>query len=616
MTSGYNFTDLVSKAQFRWLNPEEVVFILQNFEEKQLSPEPTQKPPNGSLFLFNRRVIRFFRKDGHNWRRKKDGRSVGEAHERLKVGKIEALICYYAHGDPDPNFQRRCYWMLDPAVDHIVLVHYRDISKRYGEFAQLEIQLEEILSATNNFVDENLITEGRLGKYYKGKFLQSGHLIDIAAQRLSNKHGQVDVEFWNEISVLSSLKHKNIISIIGFCDDKDEKIIVYDLAVNGNLNQHLSYPTLTWLQRLQICLSVARALSYIHYDIIHCNINSSNIFLDKDWEPKISGFELSTKYPQSWRHRLLFSRYFETKSMTPKYDVYSFGLLLFDVLCGRKPMVKNDGTREELDEIIDPDLRKQMDLQSLNVFSRTAYNCFNQQLLQRPTMDQVVKELEDALEHQWKHENLEHPTTAYEAPSSNNLKMEWLKIPLRKIREATNNFDDSYSIGFGGFGMVYKAQLEVLDVQSLSLIEGIRKDALPKRSQTVAIKRIFSRPDEQGKQGFFTEIELLTSCKHPNIVTLLGFSRENREMILVYEYAFKGSLDDYLGNNSNTINLTWVQRLQICLDVAHGIDYLHTNMDGKPRIIHRDIKSENILLDENLKAKAQRCIWIQNISPH
>nr|GMD96771.1 calmodulin-binding transcription activator 4-like isoform X1 [Ipomoea batatas] len=127
--SGYNFSDLIREAQGRWLKPAEVLFILQNHENHQIAHEPPQKPGSGSLFLFNKRVLRFFRKDGHSWRRKRDGRTVGEAHERLKVGSAEALNCYYAHGEQNPNFQRRSYWMLDPAYEHIVLVHYRDISE-------------------------------------------------------------------------------------------------------------------------------------------------------------------------------------------------------------------------------------------------------------------------------------------------------------------------------------------------------------------------------------------------------------------------------------------------------------------------------------------------------
>ncbi|GAB2273375.1 hypothetical protein Dimus_008172 [Dionaea muscipula] len=82
----------------------------------------------GSVFLFNKRILRFFRKDGYRWRRNKDGKTAGEAHERLKVGNIEALNCYYAHGEHNPSFQSRSYWMLDSAYEHIVLVHYREIT--------------------------------------------------------------------------------------------------------------------------------------------------------------------------------------------------------------------------------------------------------------------------------------------------------------------------------------------------------------------------------------------------------------------------------------------------------------------------------------------------------
>ncbi|KAK4726961.1 hypothetical protein R3W88_031878 [Solanum pinnatisectum] len=127
--SGYNINDLVREGHFRWLRPAEVLFILQNHDDHQLAHQPPQKPASGSMFLFNKRVLRYFRKDGHSWRKKKDGRTVGEAHERLKVGNAEALNCYYAHGEKNSNFQRRSYWILDPAYEHIVLVHYRDITE-------------------------------------------------------------------------------------------------------------------------------------------------------------------------------------------------------------------------------------------------------------------------------------------------------------------------------------------------------------------------------------------------------------------------------------------------------------------------------------------------------
>ncbi|KAI3795942.1 hypothetical protein L1987_38603 [Smallanthus sonchifolius] len=97
--------------------------------------------------------------------------------------------------------------------------------------------------------------------------------------------------------------------------------------------------------------------------------------------------------------------------------------LIAEVLCGRRPMITNEGVQEELDKIIDPNLRKQMDTESLALFTNIAHNCLRQQLVHRPTMDHIVKELEEVLELKWKHDaNLEHSIVADEGTSSNNLK--------------------------------------------------------------------------------------------------------------------------------------------------------------------------------------------------
>ncbi|CAB4264036.1 unnamed protein product [Prunus armeniaca] len=158
MQSGYNINDLFQEAQTRWLKPAEVLYILQNHEKFKLAPEPPQQPSSGSLFLFNKRVLRFFRRDGHHWRKKKDGRTVGEAHERLKVGNAETLNCYYAHGEDNPNFQRRSYWMLDPAYEHIVLVHYREISEgksSTGTFAQSPLSSSSFSNSPSDKTTQN-----------------------------------------------------------------------------------------------------------------------------------------------------------------------------------------------------------------------------------------------------------------------------------------------------------------------------------------------------------------------------------------------------------------------------------------------------------------------------
>ncbi|XP_021283779.1 calmodulin-binding transcription activator 2-like isoform X2 [Herrania umbratica] len=118
---------ILLEAQHRWLRPAEICEILRNYQKFHIASEPPNRPPSGSLFLFDRKVLRYFRKDGHNWRKKKDGKTVKEAHEKLKVGSVDVLHCYYAHGEENENFQRRSYWMLEQELMHIVFVHYLEV---------------------------------------------------------------------------------------------------------------------------------------------------------------------------------------------------------------------------------------------------------------------------------------------------------------------------------------------------------------------------------------------------------------------------------------------------------------------------------------------------------
>ncbi|GJW66674.1 kinase-like domain, phloem protein 2-like protein, partial [Tanacetum coccineum] len=137
-----------------------------------------------------------------------------------------------------------------------------------NHLAHLRIPLEDIESATNNFAEENVIGEGGFGKRYKGQLLWSGELIDINARRLINKEwDEIEQQFWTEISMLSSLKHKNIDSIVGFCNEVGAETIIYKDEFMGTLEKNLSdVLSLTWVKRLEISVSIAHALSYIHYD--------------------------------------------------------------------------------------------------------------------------------------------------------------------------------------------------------------------------------------------------------------------------------------------------------------------------------------------------------------
>ncbi|KAJ0553657.1 putative protein kinase RLK-Pelle-CrRLK1L-1 family [Helianthus annuus] len=160
---------------------------------------------------------------------------------------------------------------------------------------------------------------------------------------------------------------------------------------------------------------------------------------------------------------------------------------------------------------------------------------------------------------------------------------EHLRIPLKDIKIATENF--TTLIGKGGFGNVYKGELSLLG-----------------KLTSIAVKRLDSNISGQGFKEFLTEIHLLSRYKHPNLVSLLGFCQEGHEKILIYEYAAHGSFDKFLCMNTTVCPLTCKQKIDICIDAAYGLDYLHNHAAENQRVIHRDIKSANILLDHNWKA--------------
>ncbi|GJR43098.1 kinase-like domain, phloem protein 2-like protein [Tanacetum coccineum] len=164
-----------------------------------------------------------------------------------------------------------------------------------------QLSFEAIESATNNFAPENIIREKPPVKWvYQGRMLHSGQLIDIVARGIYPKYQKEESKkFRMEKSILSSLNHTNVVSLIGFSNENNI-FIIYKKEANGSLDKYLSDQTLTWMQRLKICLGVANALSYIHYDagrdfsVIHCNIKSSKISSQDDqWETQVSAFELS-----------------------------------------------------------------------------------------------------------------------------------------------------------------------------------------------------------------------------------------------------------------------------------------------------------------------------------
>ncbi|KAK3442719.1 hypothetical protein EUGRSUZ_B02985 [Eucalyptus grandis] len=282
----------------------------------------------------------------------------------------------------------------------------------------------ELEEATNNFAASNELGDGGFGTVYYGK-IRDGR--EVAVKRLYERNYRRVKQFMNEVEILTRLQHKNLVSLYG-CTSRHsrELLLVYEYISNGTVADHIhgqranSSTALTWQIRMGIAIETATALAYLHAsDIVHRDVKTNNILLDKNFGVKVADFGLSRLFPNDVSHistapqgtpGYVDPEYHRCYQLTEKSDVYSFGVVLIE-LVSSKPAVDINRERDEINladfainkiqkcafgELIDPNLGFESDSEINRMttsVAELAFLCLQQDKEMRPPMDEILEEL-------------------------------------------------------------------------------------------------------------------------------------------------------------------------------------------------------------------------------
>ncbi|GER48348.1 protein kinase superfamily protein [Striga asiatica] len=287
---------------------------------------------------------------------------------------------------------------------------------------------EELALATDNFSGINLLGQGGFGYVHKG-VLSDGKVVAIKQLKVGS--GQGEREFQAEVETISRVNHKHLVSLVGHCISGTQRLLVYEYVSNRTLEFHLhgkGRPSVNWATRMKIAMGSAKGLAYLHEDcqpkIIHRDIKSANILLDDNFEAKVADFGLARLYSETDTHvstrvmgtfGYLAPEYALTGKLTDKSDVFSFGVVLLELITGRRPIDKSQNYLDDniidwarplltqalennnFDGVADPKLQKDYNSIEMARMVACASVCVRHLARRRPRMSQIIRALEGSL---------------------------------------------------------------------------------------------------------------------------------------------------------------------------------------------------------------------------
>ncbi|XP_039126313.1 receptor-like serine/threonine-protein kinase SD1-7 [Dioscorea cayenensis subsp. rotundata] len=311
--------------------------------------------------------------------------------------------------------------MLGKASNPHAILLENDVTDAEG-FGLPSFSFDIIAAATNNFHENNKLGEGGYGPVFKGK-LSNGQ--EIAVKRLSKQSMQGLDEFMNEVFIISKIQHRNLVRLLGCCIDGEEKLLIYEFLTNKSLDAFLFDSTkcaqLDWRKRYNIIIGIARGLVYLHRDsrlkIIHRDMKASNILLDEQFNPKISDFGMAQIIGEDQNLEkttrvvgtigYMAPEYMVEGQYSEKTDVFSFGVLLLEIMSGQRNKFNKDrgddknllGTvwrlwvENEVLEVIDPSLGESWPPSDVLKCIKVGLLCVQEFPEDRPTMAAVISML-------------------------------------------------------------------------------------------------------------------------------------------------------------------------------------------------------------------------------